>query len=117
MTITTKTAYGKEDIFEVVDKIPALFFVWNIGDNMGHDDYIPLCEALNTGICSINPDTLKAIKLDKAEVLILRKAAGYGVNSKETALRALNKAAKSTMQKTTKQLAEKALPIFERIAL
>lgn len=32
-------SFGKVDVFEVVDKIPAGFFVWNIGENMGHDEY------------------------------------------------------------------------------
>ena len=27
----------RKDVFEIVEKIPAGFFVWNIGDNMGHD--------------------------------------------------------------------------------
>lgn len=33
-------SFGKVDVFEIVDKIPTGFFVWNIGDNMGHDEYI-----------------------------------------------------------------------------
>ena len=32
--------FGKVDVFEIVDKIPTGFFVWNICDNMGHDEYI-----------------------------------------------------------------------------
>ena len=31
-------SFGKVDVFEIVDKIPTGFFVWNIGDNMGHDE-------------------------------------------------------------------------------
>ena len=37
-------SFGKVDVFEIVDKIPTGFFVWNIGDNMGHDEYIPVCQ-------------------------------------------------------------------------
>ena len=33
--------------FEIVEKIPAGFYVWNIGKNMGSDEYIPLAEDLN----------------------------------------------------------------------
>ena len=29
----------RTDIFEIVDKIPVSFFVWNIGENMGSDEY------------------------------------------------------------------------------
>ena len=39
-------SFGKVDVFEVVDKIPAGFFVWNIGENMGHDLYLLSEQAL-----------------------------------------------------------------------
>ena len=35
------------DIFEIVEKIPAGFFVWNIGENMGSNEYIPLAQDLH----------------------------------------------------------------------
>ena len=85
-------SFGKVDVFEIVDKIPTGFFVWNIGDNMGHDEYIPVCQDLRPGdkdCFEINTRALKAIKLNPEEVQLLRKAAGYGVNSKETAEKAL----------------------------
>lgn len=41
-TITTGTFYPHT--FEIVEKIPSGFFIWNIGENMKRDDYIPLCE-------------------------------------------------------------------------
>lgn len=85
-------SFGKVDVFEIVDKIPTGFFVWNIGDNMCHDEYIPVCQDLRPGdkdCFEINTRSLKAIKLSPEEVQLLRKAAGYGVNSKETAEKAL----------------------------
>lgn len=36
----------KTYIFEIVDNIPVGFFVWNIGENMGSDEYIPLAQDL-----------------------------------------------------------------------
>ena len=53
----------KIDIFEIVEKIPAGFFVWNIGDNMGHDEYIPICKDLHKEDFEIDTTDLKAIKL------------------------------------------------------
>ena len=35
------------DIFEIVEKIQAGFFVWNIGENMGSNEYIPLAQDLH----------------------------------------------------------------------
>ena len=55
MTITTKTTSGTEKTYEIVSKIPYNFIVWNIGENMGHDEYIPLCQLLNASDFNINP--------------------------------------------------------------
>ena len=66
------------DIFEIVEKIPAGFFVWNIGDNMGLDEYIPICKDLHPGDkdnFEIDTASLKAIKLPINEVKALRQAA------------------------------------------
>lgn len=80
-TITTTDTFGNVKSYQVVEKIPHGFHVWNIGDNMGHDEYIPLCEKLNPGASkdsveyySINPNTVKAIKLNIEEVKLLRRA-------------------------------------------
>ena len=57
------------DVFEIVEKIPRNFFVWNIGENMGSDEYIPFCEKLHPedkDNFEININTLKAIKLSIA---------------------------------------------------
>ncbi len=121
-SLTTKDTFGNTRTYEITESIPAGFFVWNIGKNMGHEEYIPICENLYPGLPKshpesfhINPETVKAIKLPKEEVAILRDAAGYGVNSKKTAESAIKRTAKSTMQKRKKALAEKALPILEKI--
>ena len=110
--------FGKVDVFEIVDKIPFGFFVWNIGENMGHDEYIPICQDLHPedkDNYEINPHTLKAIKLSIEEVQLLRKAAGYGVVSKETAERALRSKRKGSMSNRKRAEAEKVIDIFCRI--
>ena len=102
-----------------MDKIPTGFFVWNIGDNMGHDEYIPVCQDLRPGdkdCFEINTRTLKAIKLSPEEVQLLRKAAGYGVNSKETADKALRCKRKGRMSDIKRAHAEKTIDIFNRIS-
>ncbi len=123
-TLTTKDTFGNIRTYEITEYIPAHFFVWNIGKNMGNEEYIPICEQLYPGLpksnpesYAINPETVKAIKLAKKESAILREAAGYGVTSKKEAESTLKRNAKSVMQKHKKALAEKALPIFERITV
>lgn len=74
--IYTKSSLNeRNDIFEVVEKIPAGFFVWNIGENMGTDEYIPICEDLHPedkDNYEINTRTLKAIRLSLEDVEALR---------------------------------------------
>jgi hypothetical protein len=116
-TITSETL-GKTDIYKIVEKIPFGFFVWNIGENMGSDEYVPLCQYLSPGIkddYSINPDTLRAIKLPKEDVELLREAAGWGVNSLETARKALKSRRHSYMAEKKRESARKTIVIFERI--
>ncbi|DAB25391.1 TPA: hypothetical protein CPT81_00015 [Candidatus Gastranaerophilales bacterium HUM_20] len=116
-TITSETL-GKTDIYKIVKKIPFGFYVWNIGENMGSDEYIPLCQDLYPGIKddhSINFDTLRAIKLPKEEVELLREAAGWGVNSLETARKVLKSRRHSYMAEKKRESARKTIVIFERI--
>lgn len=116
MTITS-TIINK-DTFEVVEKIPGNFFVWNIGENMGHDDYIPLCEDLHPEDkedYTINKNTLKAIKLPVEEVQLLREAAHFGVNSLQTATKALKSKRRGYWSDRKREQAKKTIKIFERI--
>jgi hypothetical protein len=108
----------KTDIFEIVDKIPSGFFVWNIGENMGSDEYIPLAQDLKSGdkeSFEINPYTLKAIKLDSEEVKLLRNAASVGVNNRITAEKALKSKRKGYWSNRKREQAEKTIEIFNRI--
>ena len=108
----------KIDIFEIVEKIPADFFVWNIGDNMGHDEYIPLCKDLHPEDkenFEIDSTTLKAIKLPINEVKALRQAAHWGVNSKATAEKALKSKRTGYNADRKRKAAAATIEIFERI--
>lgn len=40
------TSLWNTDVFEIVEKIPSNYLVWNIGENMGTDCYIPICQML-----------------------------------------------------------------------
>ena len=106
------------DIFEIVDKIPSGFFVWNIGENMGSNEYIPICEDLHPedkDNFEINTSTLKAIKLSPEEVNALRQAASWGVNNKATAEKALKSKRTSYNAERKRKAANATLEIFKRI--
>ena len=117
-TITTKDTFGKCKTYEVVDKIPSGFYVWNIGENMGTDEYIPICEDLHPedkDNYEINTSTLKAIKLSHEDVEALREAAHVGIVSKKTAEKALKSKRRGYWSDRKREQAEKTIDIFKRI--
>ena len=117
-TITTKDTFGKSSSYEVVEKIPSGFFVWNIGENMGTDEYIPICEDLHPedkDNYEINTSTLKAIRLSLEDVEALREAAHVGIVSKKTAEKALKSKRKGYWSDRKRAEAEKTIDIFKKI--
>ena len=115
---TESNLNDRNDVFEIVEKIPIHYFVWNIGENMGTDEYIPICEDLHPedkDNYEINPNTVKAIKLSVEEVKALRKAASVGINSKKTAEKALKSKRRGYWSDRKRAEAEKTIDIFKRI--
>ena len=116
-TITSETL-GKTDIFEIVEKIPVGFFVWNIGENMGTHEYISVCENLhqeNKNDYSINPATLKAVKVAPDEWEKLDRAASWGVGNLKQAEKALKSKRKGYTADKKRAAAELTIEIFHRI--
>lgn len=109
--------YGTTYVFEIVDKIPACYDVWNIPELCG-GEYAPFCmttEPGNKNCFDVNIETLKAVKLSPEDSRILRKAASRGVHAIGQAKRTLARTAKSREMQRKQQLASAALPILERI--
>ena len=115
---TESNLNDRNDIFEIVEKIPSNYFIWNIGENMGTDEYIPICEDLHPedkDSYDINVSTLKAIKLSREEVETLREAAHIGIVSKKTAEKALKSKRRGYWSDRKREQAEKTIDIFRRI--
>ena len=115
---TESNLNDRNDVFEIVEKIPIHYFVWNIGENMGTDEYIPICEDLHPEDkenYEINPNTVKAIKLSVEEVKALRQAASWGVNSKSTAEKALKSKRTGYNADRKRKAATATIDIFKRI--
>ena len=116
---TTSNLCERQDVFEIVDKIPGNFYIWNIGENMGSDEWIPLAQDLKPGDkenFEINPETLKAIRLNPEEVQILRKAAGIGVNNLKAAEKALKSKRRGYWSDRKRKAAEMSIDIFQKIS-
>ena len=116
---TTSNLCERQDVFEIVDKIPGNFYIWNIGENMGSDEWIPLAQDLKPGDkenFEINPETLKAIRLNPEDVQILRKAAGIGVNNLKAAEKALKSKRRGYWSDRKRKAAEMTIDIFRKIS-
>ena len=112
------TSLWNTSVFEIVEKIPSNYLVWNIGENMGTDLYIPICQMLRPGDkedFSINPDTLKAVKVAPEEFKKLQKAASNRVSNLKTAEIALKSKRRGYMSDRKRALATLTIDIFERI--
>ena len=115
---STSTLCEKTDIFEIVEKIPVGFFIWNIGENMGTNEYIPVCEDLHPedkDDYSINPATLKAVKVSPDEGEKLNKAGAWGVGNLKQAEKALKSKRNGYTSDRKRAAAELTIEIFRRI--
>lgn len=112
---STSSLWEKTDVFEIVEKIPTNFFVWNIGENMGTHDYIPFCESVNNDNFEINAETLKAVKVSPDEWKKLSKAAHCGVGNLKQAEKALKSKRRGYWSDRKRAAAELTIDIFRRI--
>ena len=115
---STSTLCEKTDVFEIVGKIPVRFFVWNIGENMGTHEYIPVCEDLHPedkNSYEINTATLKAVKVTPDEWKKLDKAATWGDGNLKQAEKALKSKRKGYTADRKRAAAELTIEIFRRI--
>lgn len=114
----TSSLCEKTDVFEIVGKIPVRFFVWNIGENMGTHEYIPVCEYLHPGNkddYSINPATLKAVKVTPDEWEKLNNAAHWGIGNLKQAEKAMKSKRRGYTSDRKRAAAELTIEIFRRI--
>ena len=87
-----KEHFGLHD-YDIVTKIPKDYYIWNIGDNMGSDSYIPFCkdDPEHPDSYSIDLRSLLAVKLPDPDVITLRKAANHGLCSIKACDEIINK--------------------------
>lgn len=119
MTIKHENGYGTTYIFEVVEKIPAGFEIWNIKPIQAYGKtYIPICQAIrpdDKNCFEVNTNSLKAIEVPENEASILSKSASAGIKTMKKAEKTLSRNAKSAYMKENQRRAAAALPILERI--
>lgn len=115
---TVSTLCDKTDVFEITEKIPTGFFIWNIGENMGTHEYIPVCQYMkpeDKENFEINPDTLKAVKVTSEEWEKLNKAAAWGVGNLLQAEKALKRKRRGYTADRKREAAKMTIEIFRNI--
>lgn len=118
-SITTKDNFGIEKTYQIVEKIPSNYFVWNIGENVGTNDYIPIAQWLRPGDkddFSINPETVKVVPVNRDEWPKIMKAAGYGISSLKDAEKALKSKRRGYWSDMKRKAAEMTIDIFRKIS-
>lgn len=118
-SITTKDGFGRENTYQIVEKIPSNYFVWNIGEHIGTHEYIPIAQWLRPGVkddYSINPDTLKAVPVSVDEWPKIMKAASGGIHTLKDAEKALRSKRKGPESDRKRKLSEMTIDIFKRIS-
>lgn len=108
----------KTDVFEITEKVPTGFFVWNIGENMGTHEYIPVCQYMKPGdkeSFEIDPDTLKAVKVTPEEWEKLNKAAAWGVGNLLQAEKALKSKRRGYTADRKREAAKMTIEILRNI--
>lgn len=73
-----KTHYGRTDRFEIVDRFPIGYMIWNINASV-IPGYLPLCRMKDT--TEVDTSTLKAIKVEGDGAGKILKASIRGFNT------------------------------------
>lgn len=118
METITHTALGKTDTFEVVEAVPVGYTIWNIGKN-APEGYLPLCRPSAQqpfpGGRNIDPDTLKAIKIDGAEDILAAIGRGQDTLPEMEQYVKRYKNSKTDLVQHRVALYRKAIPVMRKI--
>ena len=117
-TIKICDTSGKMCVYEVVNKIPSNFFIWNIGENIGTREFIPIAEWLkpeDKEDFHINIETVKVIPVNPEEWAKLDKAASLGVGNLKEAEKAIKSKRSGYWTDKRREIAKLTIDIFKRI--
>lgn len=114
-----QTIRSGEHVFELVDRVPYGYTIWNIGKNM-IEGYLPLCRLKAVqrfpGGRDIETDTLKAIKIDGADIILEAVGGGqYTPEEMESYIKRYRNAKPGTWSYRQVQRMKAALPIMRKI--
>lgn len=112
--MTRQTISDNQHTFEIVERVPMGYQIWNIGKNM-IDGYLPLCRVI-PGTFSIEPETLKAIKIDGAQKILAAIGGGQDtIEAMEKYIKRYRNAKPGTWSYRQVKRMKEALPIMRQI--
>ena len=112
--MTRQTISDNQHTFEIVERVPMGYQIWNIGKNM-IDGYLPLCRVIH-GTFSIEPETLKAIKIDGAQKILAAIGGGQDtIEAMEKYIKRYRNAKPGTWSYRQVKRMKEALPIMRQI--
>lgn len=105
--------------FQIVDRVPLGYSIWNIGRNM-LDGYLPLCRLSAyqpfPGGRNIKTDTLKAIRCEGAQTILAASSYGCGtIKEMENFIRTHKNTKPGTCAYAEVQKYKAALPFMRKI--
>jgi hypothetical protein len=112
----SKVIEHRGDVFEIVDRIPKGYLIWNIGNNM-LEGYLPLCRYVNPGSSfRIDGNSLKAIKCEGAQVVLKAVGAGYEtIEDMRQCIEENANAAFGSVESRDRELCIAAMPYMEEL--
>lgn len=119
MATITHTVLQKTDVYEIVEEVPVGYLVWNIGEN-APEGYLPLCRPSHkhdrySGLRDIDPDSLKAIKVEGAEIVLAAVSRGENTLPKMEQYVKRYRNSKTDWVQQRVALYRKAIPIMRGI--
>ena len=67
--------------YTITTHVPPDYSMWQIGNSMESDEYIPFCKCVKGSTHSVDTSSLLAVKFSKDTVSFLRYATSYGLDS------------------------------------
>lgn len=118
MSIITHTYNFVTNTYEVVNEVPLGFMIWNIG-HCAPEGYLPLCRPARLqrwpGARDIEPDTLKAMKVDGAQEILAAVGGGCQTLAQMEEYVEKHKNSKKEWERTVVARCRKAIPYMKKI--
>lgn len=118
MPIITHTHNFTTNTYEVVEEVPLGYMIWNIG-HCAPEGYLPLCRPAWPqrwpGARDVEPDTLKAMKVDGAQAILAAVGGGCQTLAQMEEYIETHKSTRNSWERAVVARCRKAIPYMKKI--